>query len=92
MDSFRHELSNGDVVAVERCEIQGLASVDDSDDDGEGYILLDRRLRKGSREEMNVAIHELLHCEFREHTEDEIDALTTSFQEYLWKLGFRRVK
>jgi len=79
---FNHKLSNGKSITVSYAEILGLC--EDTD------ISVSPKLK--GRLQLEVFIHELLHAEFDEMSEEEVDQKARSIAIYLWKVGYRKTK
>ncbi len=78
----KHKLSNGKEIIFERRKIFGMA-------DDDGTITVDTRVRPGTRRDLEIALHELLHLECLEMSEAEVDRIANSQARLLWALGWR---
>lgn len=79
---FTHKLSNGKSIAVSFAEILGLCEETD--------ISVSPKLK--GKLQLEVFIHELLHAEFDEMSEEEVDNRARSIANYLWKIGYRKTR
>lgn len=48
--------------------------------------------RQSDQEEMDTVIHEIIHCEFPDLSEESVIRGAESITAVLWKLGFRKLK
>lgn len=81
-DSFTHIASDGRDIGVERESIDGF--FDDK------TITVDDRIERGSKKELGVYLHELIHVEFNELSEERVLEIERSFMDFMWTLGYRR--
>lgn len=81
---FKHKLSNGRVFKVIEGILDGLCEED------EKLITIGPTLK--GQYQLEVFIHELLHAEFPEKSEADVDRRAKSLASYLWKAGYRRKK
>lgn len=86
MKPFKHKLSNGKKITIEERDIYGLC-----EDDGKVVDITVSPRIKGKLQ-MDTYIHELLHAEFPEWSENEVYIRATSIANMLWKAGYRRTK
>ena len=80
--SKTHKLSSGERVTVERAYIDGFT-------DMESCITIDSRIKSGSKLHLDVLIHECLHCEFPDMSEEDVLRSATSIARLLWYQSWR---
>ena len=83
-----HKFSTG-IYKIYKDEIEGLCTFPDSDcnEKAERSITISPKL-KGKRK-LDVIIHESLHAEDPNATEEWVDTAATNIAGLLWKFGFR---
>ena len=86
-----HEFSSG-TYKIYREDIDGLCCMLDSDcsEPPERAISISTKLR--GKRLMDVIIHEALHAEDPDASEEWVEAAGTNISAFLWKMGYRKVR
>lgn len=87
-EPLKHKLGNGKTAKFTRRRI----SKDDwRESDGNGNIGISSKIKIGTRRELEIYLHELIHEECPYMKESDVKRLAQSQAMLLWKLGWRIV-
>lgn len=79
---MRIRLPTGKIITIRRAILRGLT-------DGES-IIIDSSIRPGSRLDLEIHLHEMIHNLWPDETEADTDAKARTLTRMLWKLGWRK--
>lgn len=85
---MRHRLGNGKHVDVVRRRVS--SDADGHADLNAGELAVASSIRKGSRKELEILLHELLHLERWSLAEATVDRYAKSAARLLWAQGWRK--